>query len=222
MDAFNDGHLLGRLSGLGPSIWGWIQQNSSDPFLAAVTATLSIFTLLLVGATLYLAANAIKANRLAEKHHQETLMPAVTFRGRYWPEWRDRTGAHTVSFMYYEGLLQNVGGGPALNVVATLKTQFFGDYTYNIGFLPANYVRDEHRVRQVMDFNLDPVFCMPPHAMQPLDFTLTITYENVFGQSGKTEHAGSVDLLAETYDTVSSMTTTFTRPPIDTQRFRRF
>jgi hypothetical protein len=183
---------------------------------------LSLFTLLLVGATLYLAANAIKGNRLAEKHHQETLMPAITFRGRYWPEWRDQTGHHNNSFMCYEGSLRNVGGGPALNVSVTLKTIFFGDYTYSIGFLPANYVSEDYKVRHVMDSGLDPVFCMPPHAAQPVDFRLTITYENVFGQKARTEHAGSVDLLSGdvAWDTATTMTTVFTRPQIDRKRFR--
>ncbi len=72
MPALTQGDIVRPLHSLS-SIWSWLQQNSSDPFLSATTATLAIFTLLLVAATLYLAAGAINASRPSEKHPPRNL-----------------------------------------------------------------------------------------------------------------------------------------------------
>jgi hypothetical protein len=178
---------------------------TTDPWLDLVTALLlvatvwlAIFTGRLNAATVGLAKDTVDASKLADRHHQESLLPIVQWLGRanIFPP---SGGSIELTF---EGDLENVGPGPALNVVAELRIHTFlydkatGNEFHLPTLAPGGSIPYKFSRALVGGNTAGAPF------NRPLSFEVTLTYENVFGKVCRTiqKNPGGDNQTQTTYE----------------------
>ncbi len=158
--------------------------------LALATATYLLFKKTAESAqrTADLANDTVQANRPADLHHQEALMPYVVAEGRFYATGRQGTAVpggdfHRITFQF-GGKLTNLGGGPALNVRAwlTADLSWVHQDPKPLETLATNERREEH-------VYLDPVDARQTARRDGnvVPGKLRIEYDSIFGSGGVTE-----------------------------------
>jgi hypothetical protein len=143
--------------------------------LAMGTFVLALFTYCVARTTSQLGDATLGSARLADRHHQEALLPCVVF--------DDICVDHSgdPSIVLVKGLLKNIGGGYALkvrlNVQVLSKQQVFFP-----GSLRSNY-----------EYQWQDKVIVDRQASLPLTpaYRIEVWYESMFGTKGKAIYEGS-------------------------------
>lgn len=157
------------------------------------TRTVAEKTAALAQETQYLAEQTIAANALADRHHQEAMMPCVVLASGY-------VGTAPNGLKLYEGAIRNIGPGIALDV--RLWIDEIGEQIA-LGVLPANSNAVALNQERCMIYITD-------QAKKGRGVKVKLLYRNMFGAEGTTTHHGRIG--------DREFNTVFSAPPVASGR----
>lgn len=164
-----------------------------EAVLALATGGLFVATYRVATRTAELAKDTVAATRVADKHHQESLTPVVEWvcLAQAKPQYEEpRTAVAAPSGkvegwdITYTGTIKNVGTGPALNVRAgflfhTFRFDKSNGYEKHLPSLgPGQGEGAKFYIRLAGNVV----------SQTPMPYTVTITYDNIFGKQCTTVH----------------------------------
>jgi hypothetical protein len=162
-------------------------------FLALATFGLFVATYLVARRTAQLGADTVKATKVADKHHQEALTPVVEWVCTaqalpiYPPDYSAGPLPPPIRYLIsYSGTVKNVGTGPALNVRASFV--FADRYTFDYGGQGGKQLQSLGPGEQYDDTFEQRVHSEPRITQMEMPYTVTITYDNIFGKQCTTLH----------------------------------
>jgi hypothetical protein len=157
--------------------------------LVLATAGLAVFTAFLFASTREVArttgevaADTLAAADLADRHHQETMRPALVVTVAWLA-----AGTPGRATLHLEG--QNIGLGPAFNVVANVTSGELGDLHQFFGHVGAGnmFTFESHEVRVGIPLERTPV--------GRLRFDLELAYWNLFEKQAASRCVVDVNLV---------------------------